>query len=145
MSIGNAFENGFMQLHQALYVRTDGRVGHGMLGGVPSLLLRTTGRRSGVERTTALVYARDGEGYVLVASNGAKDVSPGWYFNLVANPRVELQVRRTRSPGVARAVNRGDPDYDRLWRLVNDGNKGRYDGYQTKTTRPIPLVVVRPD
>jgi deazaflavin-dependent oxidoreductase (nitroreductase family) len=142
MGLANGFENAFMRLHQSLYVRTDGRVGHGMLVAVPSLLLRTTGRRSGVERTTALVYARDGEDYVLVASNGARDVSPGWYFNLCADPRVELQVRRKRIPGVARAVNKGDADYERLWRLVNDANKGRYDGYQKKTARPIPLVSV---
>lgn len=133
-----------MRFHQSLYVRTDGRVGHGMLVTVPSLLLRTAGRRSGARRTTALAYARDGDNYVVVASNSAKDVSPGWYFNLCANPQVELQVRRKRIPGAAEAVNRGDPEYDRLWRLVNEANKGRYDEYQKKTTRPIPLIVVRP-
>jgi deazaflavin-dependent oxidoreductase (nitroreductase family) len=90
MGLVTGFESAFMRLHQSLYVRTDGRVGHGMLVAVPSLLLRTAGRRSGVERTTALVYAGDGEDYVLVASNGARDVSPGWYFNLCADPRVEL-------------------------------------------------------
>jgi deazaflavin-dependent oxidoreductase (nitroreductase family) len=132
-----------MRLHKAVYIRTDGRVGHGMLVVVPSLLLRTTGRRSGGQRTTALSYARDGEDYLLVASNNAKDQSPGWYFNICANPQVGIQVRREHLPGVARAVHKGDPDYARLWRLANDNNSGRYDAYQRRTDRAIPLVVVR--
>jgi F420H(2)-dependent quinone reductase len=144
MGLVTAFENGFMRFHQSVYIRTDGRIGHGMLVVVPSLLLRTTGRRSGSQRTTALVYAMDGDNYVLVASNGARTQSPGWYFNLCAKPDVELQIRRKRIAGMADAVNKGDAEYARLWRLVNDANKGRYDDYQLKTTRPIPLVVVRP-
>ena len=59
-----------LRVHEKLYVATDGRVGHRLLG-VPTLLLRTTGRRSGVTRTNALVYARDGAGYLVVASKGA--------------------------------------------------------------------------
>lgn len=133
----------YVRLHRFVYVRTDGRVGHGM-SGVPTLLLRTKGRRSGRPRTNVLVYARDGDAYVLVASNFGKEQSPAWYFNLGASPQVEVQIGRKRSPGVAGAVNKGDPDYDRLWRLVNDNNKSRYDEYQRRTTRPIPLVVVRP-
>jgi deazaflavin-dependent oxidoreductase (nitroreductase family) len=126
-----------------VYVRTDGRLGHGMTG-VPALLLRTTGRRSGLARTNVLVYARDGEGYVVTASNFGREQSPGWYFNLCAKPLVELQVRRKRIRGMTKVVNRGDPEYDRLWRLMNQANKRRYDEYQKKTTRPIPLVLVRP-
>jgi len=61
-----------------------------------------------------------------------------------ANPAVGVQVARRRADGRARVVERGDADYPRLWRLVNDGNHRRYEGYQQRTTRPIPLVVVTP-
>lgn len=110
--------------------------------GVPTLLLRSTGRRSGAQRCNALVYAKDGTDYVLVASNGGSDQAPGWFFNVGAKPEVEVQVARTKSAGTARIVDRGDEDYARLWRLVNDNNHGRYDAYQAQTARPIPLVVV---
>ncbi len=142
MGLVTGLEMAYMRLHQSVYVWTDGRVGHGMLVVVPSLLLRTTGRLSGMQRTTALAYARDGGDYVLVASNSAKARSPGWYFNLCADPEVQIQVGRKRLAGVARSVSKGDPDYNRLWRLVNDNNKGRYDEYQRQTARTIPLVVV---
>ncbi len=130
-----------LSLHQRLYERTDGRIGHKLIG-VPSLLLRTTGRRTGQERTSALVYARDGDSYVLVASNGGSDRPPGWLFNIEANDAVEIQVGRKRSPAVAAIVTADDASYARLWKLVNDRNFGRYDRYQTKTERRIPLVVV---
>ena len=133
-----------LSLHQRIYERTDGRIGHRMIG-VPSLLLRSTGRRTGQVRTSALVYARDGDGYVLVASNGGSDRPPGWLFNIEAKPGVEIQVGRTRSAATARVVTADDPDYPRLWKLVNDRNYGRYDSYQVKTERKIPLVVVTPD
>ena len=110
--------------------------------GVPTLLLRSTGRRSGARRCNALVYAADGSDYVLVASNGGSDQAPGWLINVRAQPAVEVQVGRRRIPGRARVLERGDPDYDRLWRLVNDNNHGRYDAYQAGTQRPIPLVIV---
>jgi F420H(2)-dependent quinone reductase len=112
--------------------------------GVPTLLLRTTGRRTGAQRTNALVYAKDGNEYVLVASNGGEDNSPGWFFNVRAKPEVEIQVAQTKMAGKARVLEPGDHDYERLWRLVNDNNHDRYDSYQSKTTRPIPLIVVSP-
>lgn len=130
-----------LSLHQLLYERTDGRIGHQLIG-VPTLLLRTTGRRTGQQRTSALVYARDGKDYVLVASNGGSDRPPAWLFNIEAKPSVEIQVGRKRSPATARVVTADDASYPRLWKLVNDHNFGRYDRYQGKTTRRIPLVVV---
>jgi F420H(2)-dependent quinone reductase len=110
--------------------------------GVPTLLLRSTGRRSGAQRCNALVYAKDGADYVLVASNGGSDRGPGWLFNVRAKPEVEVQVARSRIAGTARILDREDEDYARLWRLVNNNNHGRYDAYQAKTARQIPLVVV---
>jgi deazaflavin-dependent oxidoreductase (nitroreductase family) len=132
-----------LKLHEALYERSDGRIGHKMLG-VPTLLLRSTGRRSGAPRCNALVYAKDGASYVLVASNGGSDKSPGWLLNVRAEPAVSIQVGRERMPASARVLGTEDEDYSRLWRLVNENNKGRYDAYQKQTARAIPLVVVSP-
>jgi deazaflavin-dependent oxidoreductase (nitroreductase family) len=112
--------------------------------GTPTLLLRTTGRRSGAQRTNALVYLADDGGYVVVASKGGDDNPPAWLLNLTANPDVEVQLGRKRQRASARVLTKDDPDYERLWRLVNENNSGRYDGYQAKTTRPIPLVVLSP-
>lgn len=133
----------FLRLHHRIYTGTDGRVGHGMIG-VPTLMLRSTGRRSGETRTNSLVYANDGADHVVVASNGGADKPPAWLHNVKANPDVEVQVRRQREKGTARVVEQGDPDYERLWALVNENNKDRYTAYQEKTDRPIPLVVVSP-
>ncbi|MGH2855713.1 MAG: nitroreductase family deazaflavin-dependent oxidoreductase [Solirubrobacteraceae bacterium] len=143
MGLTDAIQGPVLKLHGRLYERSDGRVGHKMIG-VPTLLLRSTGRRSGASRCNALFYAADGSDYVLVASNGGSDRGPGWLFNVRAAPAVEIQVARKRSPGTARVLEPGDADYDRLWRLVNDNNHGRYDAYQRITARPIPLVVVSP-
>lgn len=143
MGVADSVQGAVLKLHQALYERSDGRVGHRMVG-VPTLLLRTTGRRSGRLRTNALVYATDGPAYVLVASNGGDDRGPGWLFNVRATPEVELQVGRTKMSAKASVLERGDQDYERLWRLVNQNNHDRYDGYQAMTERPIPLVVVTP-
>jgi F420H(2)-dependent quinone reductase len=132
-----------LRLHGQIYKRTDGRMGHKMIG-VPTLLLRTTGRRSGATRTNALVYARDGGDYLVVASNGGADRPPAWLHNVKANPDVEIQVGRERSGGTARVVGPSDPTYDRLWKIVNDNNRDRYTAYQEKTDRPIPVIAVTP-
>lgn len=132
-----------LRIHEELYKRTDGRLGHGMLG-VPALLLRTTGRRSGVVRTNGLVYARDGDDYLVVASNGGADRPPSWLYNLQANPDVEIQIGRERKHGTARVVEPSDESYERRWKLVNAHNRDRYSAYQAKTTRPIPVVAIRP-
>jgi F420H(2)-dependent quinone reductase len=132
-----------LHVHQAVYDLSDGRVGHHMLG-VPCLLLRTTGRRTGKSRTSALVYARDGEDYVVVASLGGSDQPPAWLHNVRAEPHVGVQVGRRRFPATATVVEQGEEDYARLWGLVNQVNRGRYDRYQAKTSRPIPLVRLTP-
>lgn len=132
-----------LRIHEELYKRTDGRVGHHMIG-VPTLLLRTTGRRSGATRTNALVYARDGDDYLLVASNGGADRPPAWLHNLRADPNVEIQIGRDRRRGAARIVEPSDPSYEHLWKLVNENNRDRYTGYQKQTTRPIPVIAITP-
>jgi deazaflavin-dependent oxidoreductase (nitroreductase family) len=132
-----------LRVHEQIYKRTDGRVGHRMIG-VPTLLLRTTGRRSGATRTNGLVYARDGDDYLVVPSNGGADRPPAWLHNLRANPDVELQVGRERRRGTAAVVEPPDPAFDRLWTIVNDNNRDRYNAYQKQTSRQIPVVVLTP-
>jgi len=132
-----------LRVHEKLYKASDGRVGHRMLG-VTTLLLRTTGRRSGVTRTNGLVYARDGADYLVVASKGGSDQPPAWLLNLEAKPEVEIQIGRDRRKAGARAVEPSDPDYARLWKIVNENNGDRYTAYQKETSRPIPVVVITP-
>lgn len=132
-----------LRFHDWLYKTTDGRVGHKMIG-VPTLLLRTTGARSGQTRTNSLVYARDGSDYLLVASNGGADKNPAWLFNVRADPQVEIQIGRERQKASARVLGPEDPDYGRLWKIVDEGNHHRYSAYQEQTSRPIPIVVVTP-
>lgn len=132
-----------LKVHGELYRRTDGRIGHRTIG-VPSLLLRSTGRRSGATRTNALVYARDGEDYLVVASNGGADRPPAWIHNVGADPKVEIQVGRKRSGATARIVGPDDPSYERLWKLVNENNKHRFEAYQRETSRPILVVAITP-
>lgn len=132
-----------LRLHEQLYKRTGGWVGHRMIG-VPTLLLSTVGRRSGAIRTNALVYARDGEDYLLVASNGGADSPPAWLHNLRANPQVEIQVARERRKGTSRVIEATDPEYERVWKTVNANNHDRYTAYQRQTSRAIPVIAVTP-
>jgi deazaflavin-dependent oxidoreductase (nitroreductase family) len=141
MSIYDAVFGAVLRTQAFIYERTDGLIGHRMLG-VPCLMLRTTGRRTGQTRTSSLVYAEDGDRYVVVASKGGAPKAPAWLLNLRAQPAVEVQVGRTRFAANAAEIGRGDPDYARLWKLANDKNSNRYDAYQKKTTRPIPLIAL---
>jgi deazaflavin-dependent oxidoreductase (nitroreductase family) len=113
--------------------------------GVPTLLLRTTGRRSGATRTNGLVYARDGDAYLVVPSNGGADRPPAWLHNIGAHPDVEIQIGRKRRRATARIIAPSDPSYARLWTLVNAQNRDRYNAYQRQTTRPIPVVAITPN
>ncbi len=132
-----------LKFHHELYVRSGGRIGQGWLG-VPCLLLTSTGAKSGQQRVNSLTYAQDGADYVLVASKGGAPQSPAWYFNVRKNPAVTAQIGTTKIPATARVVQKGDSDYDRLWKLANDNNHNRYDAYQKNTERPIPVVVLSP-
>lgn len=135
-----------LMLHDKLHKATGGRIGHTIPFGPPALILHTVGAKTGVERANTLTYARDGDDYLVVASKGGEPTAPGWYHNLKKNPQVEINVGPERFPVTARAVFPGDPDFPRLWRIVNDmrGNKDRYIAYQKRTTRPIPVVVLSP-
>jgi deazaflavin-dependent oxidoreductase (nitroreductase family) len=126
-------------IHQWLLIKSDGRIGSN-LGGRPMLVLRTVGAKSGVERTNALLYVPTGDAFTVIASTGGGPKHPGWYHNLMARPEAEVQDGRERIPVRAR-VAEGD-EREHLWAEANRINKGGYDGYQAKTTRRIPVVVL---
>jgi deazaflavin-dependent oxidoreductase (nitroreductase family) len=123
-----------------LYLRTRGAIGASIFG-ITMLLLTTVGRRSGRSRTTPLLYVKDGERFVIVASNAGDDRDPAWWLNLQANPRARVQVRGECFDVVAR---RADPaEAQRLWaRLVE--SYGYYDRYRERTRREIPVVILEP-
>jgi len=132
-----------LRVHDAVYQKTNGWIGHRTLG-IPSLLLHTVGAKTGAARTASLTYARDGGNYLIVASKGGDPKAPGWYHNLKANPNVEINVGPKRFGVTAKPVLPNDPDYARLWQIVNKNNGDRYTAYQKKTSRPIPVVVLTP-
>jgi deazaflavin-dependent oxidoreductase (nitroreductase family) len=134
----------FVRVHDAVYQRSNGWIGHRIPGAPNSLLLHTVGAKTGLPRTNSLSYARDGETYLVVASNGGDRRAPGWYHNLKANPRVKINVGPRRFGVTAQAVLPDDADYARLWRIVNANNANRYDAYQARTSRPIPVIRLVP-
>jgi F420H(2)-dependent quinone reductase len=133
-----------LALHRWAYELSGGRIGHRLGGGVRAALLTTTGRKTGLARTVPLAYFRDGADFVFVASNHGSERPPGWLVNAEAKPEVQLQIGAAHLLGTARVVPPGDPDYDRLWQLANDGNHGRYRRYQAKASRKIAVLVVTP-
>jgi deazaflavin-dependent oxidoreductase (nitroreductase family) len=126
--------------HVRAYRETGGEVGY-VWNGAPILLLTTTGRRSGQPRTSALIFGRDGDDYLVVASTGGAPRHPSWYQNLAAHPDVEIQVKTEHIP--ARARTAADDEKPRLWRIMTDVWPN-YDVYQERTDRVIPLVVLSP-
>ncbi|WP_422745669.1 nitroreductase family deazaflavin-dependent oxidoreductase [Mycobacterium sp. WMMD1722] len=133
-----------LRLHDLMYQKSGGRIGHHIPFAPPSLLLHTTGAKTGIARINTLTYAEDGGKYYIVASLGGAPKAPGWYHNLKANPDVEINLGTRRLKATATPIMPDDPDYARLWRIVNDNNSGRYDAYQKRTTRPIPIVELAP-
>lgn len=131
-----------LRLHNAIYRRTGGWIGHRLMG-TPTLLLHARGAKTGTLRSSALGYWRDGEAYLIAASNGGADRHPAWYHNLRANPGAEVNVGRRRFRVNARTLTPDDAGYARLWEIVTAKNKN-YDEYRAATTRPIPLVVLTP-
>lgn len=142
-TVAERLTHAILTVHGKLYAGTGGRIGHRLLG-VSCLLLHTVGAKSGLARTHSLTYAMDGPAYVVVASAGGSPRNPSWYHNARANPEVVAQVGTDAWPATAHIVLPDDPDYARLWDLVNAHNKHRYAAYQRRTSRPIPIVVLRP-
>ncbi len=130
-----------MQGHTAIYRASRGLIGHRFPGAPPALLLDHVGARSGMRRTSPLVYTVDGQNLVLVASKGGYPKNPAWFHNLRANPDTTVQVgsgRRDVHARVADAEERA-----RLWPMVLKTYSG-YAAYQKRTEREIPLVILEP-
>ena len=126
--------------HVRQYETTGGKVGHDW-NGADCLILHTTGRKSGETRKFPLIYGRDGDDYVVVASKGGAPENPGWYRNLVAHPDVKIQVRDKVLPVRART---GTPeDKRRVWPIMT-AQWPDYDTYQAGTKRDIPVVLLSP-
>jgi deazaflavin-dependent oxidoreductase (nitroreductase family) len=127
--------------HAALYRASGGRIGHKPPGLPPMLLLDHVGARSGIGRTSPLVYTRDGDDLVIVASKGGYPQHPAWFHNLRAHPDTTVQVGRRRVAVHARVA--GDAERERLWPKVVRTYRGFAD-YQARAERLIPLVVLSP-
>ena len=128
----------FGQEHVRRYLQTDGAEGHDW-NGTTVLILTTTGRRTGEERSTPLIYGKYGDNYVVVASKGGAEEHPAWYLNLSASPEVTVQVRGDRFKARARTATAEEKP--ELWRMMTE-RWPAYEEYQHKTSREIPVVVL---
>jgi deazaflavin-dependent oxidoreductase (nitroreductase family) len=126
--------------HVRAYRESGGEIGY-LWNGVPTLLLTATGRRTGRKLTSPLIFGRDGEDYLIVASMGGAPRHPSWYLNLQANPEAEIQVKDQTLAVVARTASASAKP--RLWKLVTEVWPN-YDVYQSRTERDIPVVVLSP-
>ena len=130
----------FGQEHVDRYIATDGEEGHDWQG-TQTLILTTTGRRSGEPRQHPLIYGRHGDDYLIVASKGGAPNHPDWYLNLEANPEVEIQVKGDKMHAHARTATADEKA--ELWRIMTS-QWPDYDSYQENTDRDIPVVVLEP-
>jgi deazaflavin-dependent oxidoreductase (nitroreductase family) len=128
------------QEHIDRYLATDGEEGHDWEG-TQTLILTTTGRRSGEQRMHPLIYGRHGDDYLVVASKGGAPQHPAWYLNLEANPEVEIQVKGQKMPAQARTAT--PEERAELWPIMTK-EWPAYDDYQRQTGREIPIVVLEP-
>jgi deazaflavin-dependent oxidoreductase (nitroreductase family) len=129
---------GWVNDHIRRYIETNGEEGH-MWRGAPTLILTTLGRKSGQPRRQALIYGKDGDRFVVVASKGGADEHPAWYLNLSDSPEVEVQVLADRFRARARTAT--PEERSRLWPQMAEIWPD-YNNYQKKTSREIPLVIL---
>jgi len=125
--------------HAAIYEATDGRIGTSAK--VPMLLLSVTGRKSGKTYSTPLVYFQDGDGYVVVGSDGAARRDPQWWKNLRADPNGTIRVGREKL--TVKATLATGAERERLWEIGTTVNP-MWSTYQTRTERELPVVVLTP-
>jgi len=129
------------KLNTWAYRASGGWIGGKFFGGAPVLLLTTIGRKSGQPRVSPLLYLKDGETYVVVASKGGMSHHPLWFKNLEANPKVEVEVGREKLPMTARRAT--GEEKAALWpKLV--AMYADYAVYQQRTDRDIPVVICSP-
>ena len=137
----NAGQRFFTGLHTFLYRLSGGKIG-GQFGKSPVLLLNSTGRKTGKQRTTPLLYLKDGDNLVLVASAGGAPMHPVWWLNLQARPETEVEIGRQKLRVTARQAD--EQERARLWPLLVDMYPS-YAQYEKKTTREIPVVILHPE
>ncbi|WP_375482540.1 nitroreductase family deazaflavin-dependent oxidoreductase [uncultured Mycobacterium sp.] len=124
-----------------LYKATGGRIGGKFLQGAPVALLTTTGRKTGQPRVSPLLYLRDGDRVLVVASHGGREKNPMWYLNLKANPKVQVQIKKEVLNLTARDAT--EEERAKYWpRLVEMYSS--YEDYQSWTDRKIPIVICEP-
>jgi deazaflavin-dependent oxidoreductase (nitroreductase family) len=128
----------WVRQHIRDYVQSNGRNGH-LFRGVPTLLLTTRGRRSGVRRRTALIYGEAGDSYLVIASDGGAPKHPAWYLNLAEDPAVDVQIGAEIFPAWARIAS--DAEKPLLWQQMT-AILPSYNTYQAKAARDIPLVIL---
>lgn len=124
--------------HVRRYIETEGEVGY-LWNGVPTLLLTTTGNKSGQPRVSPMIFTPVGDKIVVMASNGGAADHPGWYRNLAAEPRVKVQIKGDRFDALARTAM--SPEREELWAAAS-AEWPRFDAYQARTDRLIPVVVL---
>lgn len=134
--------------HLDAYLKTGGKIGHLVdftpEGGpeTPCLILQTTGRKSGKPLTLPLIYGKDGQNFVVVASKGGAPAHPGWFLNLEANPEVKFQVVDAKYRGRAKIAAGAERKrlFDMMAKIYPP-----YIDYQKKTQREIPVILLEPE
>lgn len=134
----------FTRFHRFVYVHSRGWIGHHLTGRLPSLLLHTTGRRSGQTRTVTLVYAESDGGYVVAGTNFGGPRPPAWLENLRADPRASVHVGRHRHQVTASIHEPGSAEYERLLPAADRATGQIFPRYRLTATRPIPVVHLMP-
>jgi deazaflavin-dependent oxidoreductase (nitroreductase family) len=140
--VGTAVVSLMSALNTWVYRATRGRIGGRFLRGAPVLLLNTIGRKSGRPRTAPLLYLKEGDAYVIVASKGGMSHHPQWFRNLLANPRVEIELGDQTIAAIARHASNAEKAalWPKLVAMYPD-----YESYQARTTRNIPVVILTPE
>jgi deazaflavin-dependent oxidoreductase (nitroreductase family) len=139
--IGNVVVKLMSNLNTAVYRLSGGRIGGRFLRGAPVFLVTTIGRKSGQPRTAPLLYLKEGNDYIIVASKGGMSQHPLWYRNIEANPEVEIEIGRDKFKARARRANEEEKKalWPKLVAMYRD-----YDDYQARTKRDIPVVILSP-
>ena len=125
--------------HNYIYIYSNGRIGK-LLQGRPCLILYSTGAKTNLLRKNVLVFLKEADQICLVASKGGSPTNPGWYHNLISNPKCEIQIGRNRYNAIAREIF--DDERDEWWHKMDYMNKGGYSNYQLRTSRKIPVLVL---
>jgi deazaflavin-dependent oxidoreductase (nitroreductase family) len=136
----NTIQHLFTDIHTFFYRLSGGKLG-GRFRKNTVLLLTTTGRKTGKQRTTPLIYRQDGDNLILVASNGGAPTHPTWWLNLQAKPEAKVEIGSKKMHVTARQANA--EERARLWPLMVN-TYGDYANYQKRTTREIPVVILQP-